>query len=146
MTMNSTSETRRNLPCDAYTVGWLCVLDCDFDVATVCLDEQHETPSTPPGDTNAYTAGQMGEHNVIIVKLTQPGTGNAATTVTNLLRTFTQICFGLMVGTGGGATDNPASEDPTRETTEILLGDVVVESCTTTWVDENLRDLRLERT
>ncbi|KAH8431465.1 uncharacterized protein LDX57_009128 [Aspergillus melleus] len=125
MTMNSTSGTRRKLPCGAYTVGWLCVLDYEIDVATVCLDEEHVTPSTPP-DGNAYTAGRIGEHNVIIVKFTQSGTTSAATAVTNLLRTFGKIRFGLMVGIGGGAADNPESDDPTRETTDILLGDVVV--------------------
>ena len=67
----------------------------------------------------------MGNHNVVI---SFPGAGGygmnaAAQTVTNMVRTFRNIRFGLLVGVGGGAPKPPHPDDPLRD---ILLGDVVV--------------------
>ena len=57
-----------------------------------------------------------------------PGSGTyganaTAQTVTNMVRTFRNIRFGLMVGIGGGAPKPPDPKDPLKD---IRLGDVVV--------------------
>ncbi|KAM0259131.1 hypothetical protein ACHAQJ_003502 [Trichoderma viride] len=67
----------------------------------------------------------MGVHNIVI---TYPGSGTYGTTVaaqivTNMVRTFSSIRFGLLVGVGGGAPRLPNSEDASKD---IRLGDVVV--------------------
>ncbi|PLB48693.1 hypothetical protein P170DRAFT_509439 [Aspergillus steynii IBT 23096] len=125
LTMNSTFETLPKLSCNKYTVGWLCVLNYEYDAARALLDAEHQAPSCPPGDPNIYTLGRIGEHNVVIAQITRSGTTNASTDVTNMLRTFREIRFGLMVGIGGGALD-AKSDDPGEQTTDIHLGDVVV--------------------
>ncbi|KAL2820410.1 nucleoside phosphorylase domain-containing protein [Aspergillus granulosus] len=118
--MYSTSAIR--ISCEAYTVGWICVLEDEHDAARALLDEEYATPSTQD-DQNTYLVGRMGRHNVVIVRVIDTGSTPAAELVTNMTRTFRNLRFGLMVGTGGGATDAPR---PGGLTTDILLGDVVV--------------------
>ncbi|KAE8131477.1 hypothetical protein BDV38DRAFT_275887 [Aspergillus pseudotamarii] len=107
---------------DAYTVGWVCVLDSEQDAARALLDELHTPPPTPR-DENSYIVGRMGKHNVVIARPTGQGKANAADAAVNMTRTFPQIRFGLLVGVGGGATDSP---DPYVGRRDIRLGDVVV--------------------
>ncbi|KAL4890101.1 hypothetical protein BDV59DRAFT_195221 [Aspergillus ambiguus] len=106
----------RKLSHDAYSVGWVAL-----------LDEEHERLPPGPKDDNTYLLGLMGRHNVVIAF---PGSGvfgtSAATrTATNMIRTFRNIRFCLMVGVGGGAPNPPDPEDPLKD---IRLGDVVVSS------------------
>ncbi|OJJ40823.1 hypothetical protein ASPWEDRAFT_235243 [Aspergillus wentii DTO 134E9] len=113
----------RQLTHDAYSVGWVCVLDTEMDAARALLDEEDESLDPGAGDDNSYTLGRMGRHNVVIVAPDSYGTNPAAQTVTNMLRTFPKIRFGLMVGVGGGAPKEPDLEDTRKD---IRLGDVVV--------------------
>ncbi|KAB8226001.1 ankyrin repeat-containing domain protein [Aspergillus novoparasiticus] len=107
---------------DAYTVGWVCVLDSEQIAARALLDEEHVRPPTPC-DENSYIVGRMGKHNVVIARPVGQGKANAADAAVNMTRSFPQIRFGLMVGVGGGATDSP---DPYFGKRDIRLGDVVV--------------------
>ncbi|KAJ3335830.1 hypothetical protein HDU93_004277 [Gonapodya sp. JEL0774] len=102
-----------------YTVGWICALPIELAAATALLDEQHPTLERIAGDGNIYTFGRMGGHNVILACLPAgtPGGISAATVAAQLMRTFTSVEFGLMVGIGSGVP----SEDA-----DIRLGDVVV--------------------
>lgn len=72
-----------------------------------------------PNDTNSYTLGQIGHHNVVIACLPngEYGIGPAATVAKTCC--FPNIRIGLMVGIGGGV---PSEEH------DIHLGDVVVSS------------------
>jgi nucleoside phosphorylase len=108
-----------------YTVGWICVLRPELNASRALLDEEYERLQPGEKDDNSYLLGRMGEHNVVIAF---PGSGTygtnaAAQTVTNMVRTFRNIRFGLMVGVGGGAPKPPHPEDPMKD---IRLGDVVV--------------------
>ncbi|CAG8416225.1 unnamed protein product, partial [Penicillium salamii] len=103
-----------------YTVGWICALPVEYVAAQEFLDEEHDKPRfVSPNDTNDYTLGKMGEHNVVIAVLPdgEYGTASAASVATNMLNSFHNIRIGLMVGIGGGAPS---------ETHDIRLGDVVV--------------------
>jgi nucleoside phosphorylase len=109
----------------AYTVGWICVLRCELNASRALLDEEHERLQPGEKDDNSYLLGRMGKHNVVIAF---PGSGTygtnaAAQTATNMVRTFRNIRFGLMVGIGGGAPKQPNPKDPLKD---IRLGDVVV--------------------
>ena len=109
----------------AYTVGWICVLRCELNASRALLDEEHERLQPGEKDDNGYLLGRMGRHNVVIAF---PGTGTygtnaAAQTAANMVRTFRNIRFGLMVGIGGGAPKQPNLKDPLKD---IRLGDVVV--------------------
>lgn len=62
-----------------------------------CSDEEHEWLQPEKNDDSTYVVGQMGVHNIVI---TYPGseaygTTVAAQTVTNRVRTFPSVRFGL---------------------------------------------------
>ncbi|KAL4783423.1 ankyrin [Aspergillus varians] len=101
-----------------YTIGWICALRTEYVAATVFLDKQHEKPYVPPNDNNAYTVGEIGEHNVVIAVLPigEYGTASAASVAKDMVNAFPNVRIGLMVGIGGGV---PTTHD-------VRLGDVVV--------------------
>jgi nucleoside phosphorylase len=102
-----------------YTVGWVCALDVELAAALKMLDEEHETPQNDAYDTNIYSCGRVGKHNVVIACLPdgQMGNNTAAAVAVRMQLTFTSTRFGLMVGIGGGVPSEEA---------DIRLGDVVV--------------------
>ncbi|KAH8844717.1 hypothetical protein MCOR01_001986 [Pyricularia oryzae] len=103
-----------------YTIGWVCALHTELAAARAFLTEEYvETIKRKRKDANTYMFGSMGEHNVVIACLPngQYGTNSAATVVTNLIRSFPEVRFVLMVGIAGGA---PSA------TNDVRLGDVVV--------------------
>lgn len=108
----------RQLPREAYTIGWVCPLHVELSAALAMLDEEHVVPKQDAGDTNTYTVGQIHQHSVVIACLPHLGygTNNAATVANNMRRSFPSIRLQLMVGIGGGV---PGKVD-------IRLGDVVV--------------------
>ncbi|RKL09689.1 hypothetical protein BFJ70_g16644 [Fusarium oxysporum] len=109
---------RQSLSQHDYTFGWICALPIEMAAARAMLDNIHESLPTSPDDTNAYTFGNMGMHNIVIACLPSGhyGLNNAATVANNMRRSFPSIRFGLMVGIGGGV---PGKVD-------VRLGDVVV--------------------
>ncbi|KAH7129683.1 putative kinesin, partial [Dactylonectria estremocensis] len=103
-----------------YTVGWVCALPIELAAAKVILDEDHEDlPQDDPNDTNLYTLGRIGDHNVVIACLPAGQTGNNnATAVAVLMKSkFKSVQFSLMVGIGGGVPSGNA---------DVRLGDVVI--------------------
>ncbi|KAK4155941.1 hypothetical protein C8A00DRAFT_41494 [Chaetomidium leptoderma] len=115
-----TSTPGRNPTHNDYTVGWVSTLPLELAAATAMLEERHVSLSTPPSDTNTYTLGSIGGHNIAIACLPMGKTGNnpAATVATQMIRTFPFIRFGLMVGIGAGIPP------------KVRLGDVVVSTPT----------------
>jgi nucleoside phosphorylase len=109
----------RQLRRDDYTVGWVCALPVELAAAQEMLDEVHKRPQFDAYETNMYTYGRVGEHNVVIACLPegQAGTISAAAVAVQMKIAFTSTRIGLMVGIGGGV--------PSEET-DIRLGDVVV--------------------
>jgi ankyrin repeat domain-containing protein 50 len=109
---------------DDYTVGWICTLEDELAASQAMLDEEHPDVLQAENDTNTYTLGRIGKHNVVLACLPSGTTGisAAATTARDLLRSYPKVRFGLMVGVGGGAPSNP-SDDPRQD---IHLGDVIV--------------------
>ena len=107
---------------EEYQVGWVCALSKELTAARAMLDEEHEEfQSRVAQDNNSYVLGRVHEHNVVMACLPAGmyGTNSAATVANNMLRTFTGIRFGLMVGIGGGIPNLSKGWD-------IRLGDVVV--------------------
>jgi ankyrin repeat domain-containing protein 50 len=107
-----------------YTVGWICALPNELAASQAMLDQKHPDILQAEKDSNTYTLGRIGPHNVVLACLPSGtiGTNPAATAAANLVRTFPKIRFGLMVGIGGGAPGEP-SDDPSED---LRLGDVVV--------------------
>jgi nucleoside phosphorylase len=84
------------------------------------LDDEFDGPETSEvNDNNTYMFGCVKGHNVVIVCLPNGryGTSSTASVARDMVRSFPNLRFALMVGIGGGA--------PTREK-DIRLGDVVV--------------------
>ncbi|UKZ83461.1 hypothetical protein TrVFT333_011270 [Trichoderma virens FT-333] len=103
-----------------YTVGWICALSTENTAATAFLDEKHEqSEDIENSDYNSYTLGRIGKHNVVITVLQNGvyGIASVSSAVKDMLRSFPNLRFALMVGIGGGA--------PSRSH-DIRLGDVVV--------------------
>ena len=102
--------------CEDYSVGWVCALPIELAAAQEMLDQEHKDFID---DTNIYTLGRIGEHNVVIACLPegQMGITSAAVVAVQMKSTFTSIRFGLIVGVGGGVPNEEA---------DIRLGDVVV--------------------
>ncbi|KAL3468698.1 purine and uridine phosphorylase [Aspergillus californicus] len=106
---------------DQYTVGWICALETEYVAARAFLDKKHSRPETlSPNDNNHYTLGEIGGHQVVIAVLPdgEYGTSSAAGVARDMVHSFPNIRFGLMVGIGGGV--------PTKH--DIRLGDIIVSS------------------
>ncbi|KAL7924067.1 hypothetical protein ACQKWADRAFT_311398 [Trichoderma austrokoningii] len=101
-----------------YTVGWICALHIEMAAARAMLDSVHDSPPTSPNDSNAYTLGSIGPHNIVMACLPTSfyGTNNAANVASNMARSFPAIRVCLLVGIGGGV---PGDID-------MRLGDIVV--------------------
>lgn len=138
----SDTDFKEEYPCDAYTVGWVCVTRPEYLASKVLLDEEYEHP-TVPLDGNQYVVGRMGKykHKIVIAKSSRMGQSAAVSAATKMVANFKNIRFVLMVGTGGGATNAPA-ESGGGKLDDILLGDVVVSMSSSTdgkWTDINLQ-------
>ncbi|KAL4733373.1 WD domain protein [Aspergillus similis] len=104
---------------DQYTVGWICALETEYVAARAFLEKKHSRPKTlSPNDNNHYTLGEIGGHQVVIAVLPdgEYGTSSAAGVARDMVHSFPNIRFGLMVGIGGGVPTNH----------DIRLGDVIV--------------------
>lgn len=110
--------SERRLAAD-YKVGWICATYRELAAAIAMLDERHQRLAPASPDSNTYTLGRIGGHNVALGCLPDGviGTTSAATVASQMRLSFPSIRFGLMVGIGGGV--------PTEER-DIRLGDVVV--------------------
>lgn len=105
-----------------YTVGCICAITTEYTALQALIDEKHNPlETTADNDNNSYALGKIGEHNVVVACLpkSEYGTTSAATVAKDMLRSFPNVRFGLIVGIGGGA---PSAKH------DIRLGDVVVSS------------------
>ena len=102
-----------------YSVGWICAISIELAAVLAILDETHPQLDVTGTDTNIYTFGRIGRHNVVISCLPEGryGITRAGIVAAHMRSTFTRLRFGLMVGVGGGA---PSEEN------DIRLGDLVV--------------------
>ena len=101
-----------------YTVGWICALPVELAASAEMLDKEHPQLQDTK-DSNSYTLGSIGEHNVVIgcLPFGQMGVVSAASVAMQMKSRFRSIRLGLMVGIGGGV---PSAD------VDIRLGDVVV--------------------
>ncbi|KAJ5174514.1 uncharacterized protein N7482_000391 [Penicillium canariense] len=114
--MREGSQENVTLTHEDYTVGWVCALPKEIVAGTAMLDQVHPTLLQPRNDSNNYTLGRIGTHNIVLTCLPLGETGNnsSASVATHLTSTFPSIKFGIMVGIGGGVPPF------------VRLGDVVV--------------------
>ncbi|QKX64667.1 uncharacterized protein TRUGW13939_11843 [Talaromyces rugulosus] len=86
---------------------------------TAMLDKEHQSLATRPQDSNSYSLGNIGDHNVVITCLPSGiyGTTSAATVAMDMTHSFPSIRYRFMVGIGGGI--------PSKKN-DIRLGDIVL--------------------
>jgi nucleoside phosphorylase len=115
--MSGANTTGKALSNDDYIVGWICAITT-YVAAQAFLDERHGRPKyVCVNDSNDYTLGKIGEHNVVIAILPGNGIAPAACVARDMLQSFPNVRICLSVGIGGGA---PSSKH------DIRLGDIVV--------------------
>ncbi|UKZ70460.1 uncharacterized protein TrAtP1_011441 [Trichoderma atroviride] len=113
---------RITLPRGAYTIGWICTLPVEYDVARTFLRREHDYSqhASPHDNNNLYKLGRIGDNNIVIAAPTHDEYGplsSSTDVIKSLLGDFPNIRILLLVGIGGGA---PSSKH------DIRLGDVVV--------------------
>ena len=69
MSERGQKPTLKKLTHDAYTIGWVCALHKEQTAAIAMLDEIHQTPPKTRTDSNTYTLGSIGNHNIVIACL-----------------------------------------------------------------------------
>jgi hypothetical protein len=107
---------------NSYTIAWIAALPIKRAAAIAMLDEEHAAPTGfTQTDTNVYTWGRMGEHNIVNASLAARvyGTILAATMALSLLASLPSIQVGLLVSIGSGITQP-------GEGHETWLGNVVI--------------------
>jgi nucleoside phosphorylase len=104
----------------AFTVGLIYIKPLEMRAITPMLDERFGPIPVAYGDSNEYTLGRIGDHNVAIIGPARGDQGTVATAqfVTTIRLTFPNITIGLLVGIGGGI--------PRSSEHDVRLGDVVV--------------------
>ncbi|KAL2801619.1 nucleoside phosphorylase domain-containing protein [Aspergillus granulosus] len=106
---------------DQYTVGWIYALQTEYVAARAFLNKKHSRPETlSPNNNNHYTLEEIGGHQVVIAVLPdrEYRTSSAAGVARNIVHSFPNIRFGLIVRISGGV--------PTKH--NIRLGNIVVSS------------------
>ena len=60
---------RRRLQAGDYTVGWICALPIELAAAQEMLDEEDDDPRQYSPNSDLYTFGRIGDHNVVLACL-----------------------------------------------------------------------------
>lgn len=111
-----------------YTVGYICSIETEYLAAVASLEERHDgfgliPPNgiISPHDTNDYTFGKIGKHNVVIAISPKRDWGLATTAIiaTHMQRSFPTVAIILILSIAGGVPS---------ERHDIRLGDIVVSS------------------
>ncbi|EFQ30158.1 phosphorylase superfamily protein [Colletotrichum graminicola] len=108
---------------DEFTVGWVCALPIELAAAAEMMDEEFADLPPCATDSNIYTLGRIGTHNVVAACMPagQMGTNQAAIVASQMKSSFPSLRFNILVGIGGGAPDLEDGND-----VDIRLGDVVI--------------------
>lgn len=105
---------------DDFRVAIICALPLEADAVLNLFDQRYDKDGSKygkqEGDTNIYSTGRIGRHDIVLVHMPGMGVCDATRVASNLRRSFGEIRLALVVGVCGGAP----LERP------IVLGDVVV--------------------
>lgn len=105
-----------------FYIAIICALPRESDAVALLFDEfwddDGDTFGRSAGDTNTYTTGRIGKHNVVLAVLPNIGTTTAAAAAASMQSSYTNLRLALLVGICGGI--------PTIAGQDALLGDVIV--------------------
>lgn len=114
---------RRPRSRNEFEIAVICTLRAESDAVEALFDEfwdEDDSYGKAAGDPNAYTAGRIGKHNLVLAYMPGMGTGTAASVAASFRSSFPGIKLGLVVGVCGGVPTKTDDGD------EILLGDVII--------------------
>ncbi|KAL6814635.1 nucleoside phosphorylase domain-containing protein [Trichoderma camerunense] len=107
---------------DQFHIAIICALPLEANAVNLLFDEFWDDDGDPfgraNGDTNSYSTGRIGKHNVVLAILPGMGTNNAAAATASLRSSYSNLKLALLVGICGGV--------PRIEGDDVFLGDVVV--------------------
>ncbi|KAI0469194.1 purine and uridine phosphorylase [Xylaria cf. heliscus] len=105
-----------------FQIALICALPLEYDAVILLFDqfwdEDGEQYGRAPGDTNTYTTGLIGNHNVVLALLPNRGKAAAAWAGASLRSSFSRLQIAFLVGICGGVPGTGADE--------ALMGDVVI--------------------
>lgn len=118
-----TSRRSPSPPSDrhSFKIAIICALPLEASTVSALFDRKWDSRiyGKAAGDSNAYSFGVIGHHNVVLAHMPGMGKVAAATAAARLHASFQSIELALVVGICGGA---PLG----KHRDEILLGDVVI--------------------
>ncbi|KAN0073559.1 hypothetical protein V8E54_008779 [Elaphomyces granulatus] len=105
-----------------FEIAIICALPLEASVVSACFDKRWDDREygKAPRDSNAYSTGMIGHHNVVLVHMPNMGKVAAATSAACLRASFQGIQLALVVGICGAAPFGKQQGE------SILLGDVVI--------------------
>jgi nucleoside phosphorylase len=99
----------------------MCALPLEASTILALFDKRwDQIYGKAPGDSNSYSTGVIGHHNVVLVHMPNMGKVAAATAAACLRASFQGIQLALMVGICGGVPFGRQMKE------DILLGDVII--------------------
>ncbi|GFP58959.1 hypothetical protein TASIC1_0011032600 [Trichoderma asperellum] len=105
-----------------FHVAIICALPLECDAVSLLFDqfwdEDGDAFGRAQGDTNVYTTGRIGSHNVVLALLPNMGVAAGAGSAASLRSSFYNLKIAFLVGICGGV--------PGVGQNEVLLGDVVI--------------------
>ncbi|KAF5482737.1 hypothetical protein CGCF413_v015564 [Colletotrichum fructicola] len=105
-----------------FKIAIICALPREFDAVALLFDrfwdEDGHKLGRAAGDTNHYTTGRIGAHDVVLVVLPNMGKAGAAAAAASFRLSYNNLKLALLVGICGGV--------PKIAGNEALLGDVVI--------------------
>ena len=104
---------------NGFEIAIICALPLEASTVSALFDKRwdHRRYGKAPRDSNAYSTGVIGRHNVVLVHMPDMGKVAAATAAACLRSSFPMIQLALVVGICGGT--------PFGDQRDILLGDVI---------------------
>ncbi|KAI1360373.1 purine and uridine phosphorylase [Xylaria arbuscula] len=105
-----------------FRIALICALPLEYDAVALQFDEfwdeDGEEYGRAPGDTNSYTTGRIGNHNVVLTVLPNMGKTAAAGAAANFRCSYPRLQLAFLVGICGGV--------PIVGSHEAVLGDVII--------------------
>lgn len=114
----------------SFEIAIVCALTIEADAVVTLFDQDwddgDEADNAPydkvHGDPNAYSAGRIGRHDVVVAHMPGMGKANAAAVAANCHISWPGVKLALVVGICGAVPF--VSSDHDRD--EIILGDVII--------------------
>ncbi|WZH49653.1 nucleoside phosphorylase domain-containing protein [Fusarium acuminatum] len=122
---SNTATLNRPMSRADFNVAIICALTLEADPIEALFDERWDCSiyNKAPGDSNAYSTGRIGYHNVVLVYMPEAGKVNGSVAAVNCRISFPNVKLAIVVGVCGVV---PFVSNRGNEHQEIILGDVIV--------------------